>query len=243
MNDTKPRRAIWPVVLVYVILTPTMLWLGNWQLDKYHFRTAQLASFESVSEEAVALENIEDPIAVPFSRVVITGQFNSDRQILIDNIVRESRNGFYVVTPFRMDDNRLILVNRGWIPQTADRKPIGNLEIDGETIILTGRIGRLPTGGLKLGEQPTTVSIWPTILQYPTIADVSTLLDETLVDWALQLDSPESAGFEQDWKPGGLPPERHLGYAVQWFALTVALTLLMLIAWRKRGHTENNDDD
>ena len=40
------------------------------------------------------------------------------------------------------------------------------------------------------------------------------------------LDPAEPDGYVRSWAPPGFPPMRHIGYAVQWFAL--ALTLLAI---------------
>ena len=46
-------------------------------------------------------------------------------------------------------------------------------------------------------------------------------------------DSAEPDGFVRDWKPSGLTPERHLGYAFQWFALALTLAVLVLVSFLK----------
>ena len=48
---------------------------------------------------------------------------------------------------------------------------------------------------------------------------------------AVVLLEPEAAeGYWRDWQPrfGGFGPERHQGYAVQWFSLAMALVILYL---------------
>ena len=44
-------------------------------------------------------------------------------------------------------------------------------------------------------------------------------------------------GYERDWQPrfGGFGPERHYGYAAQWFALAAALVILYLAASTSRS--------
>ena len=44
----------------------------------------------------------------------------------------------------------------------------------------------------------------------------------------LDVDQPE--GFLRDWRPPGMPPDKHLAYAVQWFGLaaTVFVTWVVL---------------
>jgi surfeit locus 1 family protein len=60
---------------------------------------------------------------------------------------------------------------------------------------------------------------------------VAQLLGET--DWTpaadlLLLDPGESDGYVRSWAPPGFPPLRHVGYALQWFALALALFVIYL---------------
>ena len=100
-----------------------------------------------------------------------------------------------------------------------------------------GRVGALPSGGIRLGPVAEAGDGWPRILQFPTLEDVGTMLDRELLDWVLLAEAGAGDGFVQDWRPGGLPPERHLGYAVQWFAMALALTVIsgiVIVRGRRR---------
>lgn len=235
---------MWIPVAVYLVLMPAMLWLGFWQLDRYDQRQDQLDSFAAAEALApLGFDEISDAARQRFRAVTVNGRYLADRQILIDNIVRNSRNGFFVLSPIELVDGQVLLVNRGWIAQSPLREPLGDLAIDDAAVSVNGRVGQLPVGGLALGEQPTSVTEWPAILQYPTLEDVSTLLQRDVAPWVLLADADSPGNFERRWTPGGLPPERHLGYAVQWFAMCIALTLLMLFAaWRSARNRENDNN-
>lgn len=236
MSSTNNRRPVWVPVLAYLVLMPTMLWLGFWQLDKSERQAERNAAFETAGAAAVRAVADIDPVAQQFERVQLKGQFRGARQVLIDNMVRGGRNGFFVITPFELDDGTTLLVNRGWIPQTPTREPIGELEVEAGPRDITGRIGALPVGGLKLGDGDPAGGAWPRVLQFPTIAAIAAQLEQPLTDWVLLLEPEARDGFERDWQPGGLPPERHLGYAVQWFAMALALTVLAaIVAWKRPG--------
>ena len=52
--------------------------------------------------------------------------------------------------------------------------------------------------------------------------------DADVIDGLLLLDENAAGGFPRDWHSLGLPPSRHYGYAVQWFALAAALTVIFI---------------
>ena len=208
---------------------PTMLWLGFWQLDKSALQRERNAEFEAADAQPLAAASIAEPESLRFRRVVASGRYLGVRQVLIDNMVREGRNGFFVITALELDDGSTLLVNRGWIPQTPLREPVGELAVDGESREVAGRIGALPVGGLRLGDADDTGGAWPRVLQFPTFDDVEAQLGRPVRPWVLLADPAADDGYSRDWRPGGLPPERHLGYAVQWFAMAFALTVIAIV--------------
>lgn len=228
---------MWLPLLAYFVIMLALLWLGNWQLERRDARIAELETFERQRDAVIDVDTVESLTRDAFKQVVARGRYVGDRQFLIDNIVRGGRNGFLVVTPLALiDRDELLLVNRGWVPQTPDRRPLADLTVGDDNRSVSGRIGRLPVGGLKLsGSVPAEVR-WPSIRQYPDLDELSAALGTPLLPWVLLLSPDEAAGFEREWRPGGLPPERHLGYAVQWFALAAALTAIaaLMILRRKK---------
>ena len=67
---------------------------------------------------------------------------------------------------------------------------------------------------------------------------------EAIAPRVLRLDPDAAGGYARDLEilPNTLPPEKHLGYAVQWFglALTVLVTALILTFRRRRAHSGNH---
>lgn len=239
MSEHRQRRPAWLPLLAYLVIMPTMLWLGFWQLDKSGLQRQRNAEFAAADARALEVSAVSEPAALRYRRVVARGRYLGDRQLLIDNMVREGRNGFFVVTPLVLDDGSTLLVNRGWIPQTPRRAPVGDLEVSNAAREVAGRVGALPAGGLRLGEAAGTGDAWPRVLQFPTLDDVAAQLGRPVLPWVLLADPAAADGFARDWRPGGLPPERHLGYAVQWFAMALALTVIaVVVAVRGRREQE-----
>ena len=96
--------------------------LALWQFD----RAAQKRALESaaragMSAAAITLRAGDGVVPVRFQRVAVSGRFIPEGEILIDNRVRARRPGYDVVSPLRMDDGKVVAVNRGWIPARLDR--------------------------------------------------------------------------------------------------------------------------
>ena len=49
------------------------------------------------------------------------------------------------------------------------------------------------------------------------------------------LDADEPDGYVRNWAPPGFPPLRHIGYAVQWFGLALALAVIYVVTNFRRA--------
>jgi cytochrome oxidase assembly protein ShyY1 len=53
-------------------------------------------------------------------------------------------------------------------------------------------------------------------------------LSEPLFPWELRLAPDQPGGFRRDWPVVNVSPEKHRGYALQWFTMAAALLLLFV---------------
>ena len=235
--------------LAYIIFMALLLWLGYWQLDRASQKTELFSAFASGDTQAMRLENAINKAQPRYQRVKISGRFIEDKQYLIDNIVSKGQVGVHVLTPFRTDAGELVLVNRGWISLAAKHGPLTDLEnllnYSTNKQSLTGRLDKMLRPGLLL-ETEIPDSVYPKTVQFPTFEQLSADLKEPIVNWQLLLDAgPANANvkaYARDWSPHEMGPERHLGYAVQWFALAFTLTIIFLVlSFRPVVKTDTQD--
>lgn len=225
--------------LVTLALLPLLIGLGLWQLGRAQYKEELEAAY-AAEETPLSASSVSDPDAQRFRPAVAEGRYEAQRQFLVDNMVRQGRNGFFVITPFRLDHGGLLLVNRGWIPQDARRRPVADLDVAEERRGLQGRVGRLPVAGLDLAaEDEGPAPGWPSVRQFPDLAELAAALGEPVEPWVLLLAPDAPDGYLREWSPGGLPATQHIGYAVQWFALAAALAAIYVgVNLRRRPATD-----
>lgn len=224
----RPPR--WAVVAT-LTASSLMIGLGAWQwqrgLDKQAMRRqyaeADRAPPLKLERAAVA------PQGYGAVAAIADGRYEAQRQLLLDNQVRNRVPGYHVWTPLRLDDGSLLMVNRGWVPQNPDRRVLPSLEVPGGSQRLHGLWRALPEPGLRLASGDCTAAgsarAWPRIEQYPTAADLACLYGEPVLAGELLLAPEATGGYIREWAVGdnGFPPSRHYGYAAQWFAFAATL--------------------
>jgi len=220
--------------------------LGSWQLGRASEKRALREAFAQGQAEAVDASGQDFAQLARYQRVRLRGSYEGDRQVLIDNMPAASgRPGYRVLTPLeRADGHGVVLVDRGWVPLGASRAELPDVAVDGDAREVTGTLDVLPVPGLRVGPAAAPDAAgWPRVLLFPTEADVEAALGVDVESRIVLLDAGAPDGFERKWQPSlGFGPERHLGYAIQWFAFAlVAAVLFIALNLRRTGAHQEHD--
>jgi cytochrome oxidase assembly protein ShyY1 len=213
-------------------MLPVVLSLGAWQLDRAaEKRDYQNRYFDRVG--ALAVPPPADLSGAAFLRVRIDGRFESGRHYLIDNRPKSGRPGYWVVSRFLADDGRRFLVNRGWLAAPEGREALPAVPDPDGPVTLTGVVW--PDTGLTplLAEDPWPSS-WPRRVQRLNV-DRMAAEGTDVVPAEIRLE-PDQPGVLTALPLGmDFRPERHTGYAVQWFGLAVVLVVGYLVFGFRRA--------
>lgn len=204
--------------------------LSAWQIDRAEEKREILADFEAdhAPRAVSSVADLDD--LPPYADVILSGRFLSEREFLLDNMMRDSQTGYHVWTPFQLrDDEHLVIVDRGWIPERE--APPQSPGAESRTV--RGQINSLPEPGLRLSA-PAPSGDWPRRIYFPTRADLEDQLDTAVFDGRVMMDPADAPGYRRDFEPINMPPERHLGYAFQWGALALAVFIVFLVVNLKR---------
>jgi cytochrome oxidase assembly protein ShyY1 len=226
----------WIFTLLTALSLPLFTSLGFWQWQRGEHRSEVWARFSRSDVPAVEASVDRLPTLDPFTRVRVEGVLDGSRQFLLDNISRDGRPGYEVLTMLRLVDGKHLLVNRGWLPFSGYRDRLPNIEFPAtESLRLTGRLGALPTAGLASGGQPPPMAgVWPRVTTFPTLAQLSAASGESLLAPVLLLDADSGPGYLRSWQPPGISPQRNYSYAVQWWAFAALAAVLYLALNLKR---------
>ncbi|MGR9100328.1 MAG: SURF1 family protein [Gammaproteobacteria bacterium] len=219
-------------VVAFLCLLPLLVSLGFWQLG----RAQEKRDWLEKQNRRFALPAIEfdtgvrdDLASLEYRKVQLTGRYDRNHQFLIDNQILDGRAGYFVLTPLRMDGNgKAVLVNRGWVPADYDRTKLPDLFIHDLHQTVVGRIQRFPGVGLRMENMEIPSAGWPSRVQLADSLAMAKKLQYPLFDFQVLLNPEMPEGYRRVWSSvsTAMPPEKHVAYAIQWFALAITLTIL-----------------
>jgi surfeit locus 1 family protein len=249
VQPRRPRaftgRGIAAAALV-VLIAGVCIRLGFWQLDRHAERERLTQSLQS----AAALPPLEltgdslravfsSPDAYLYRRVLVTGVYQPDSELVLRGRAMGGTPGVHLVTPLQLADGpALVLVNRGWAasPDAATIDPATFSEPGTRTV--EGILQPIGSGGETREASLTVNGREVRTVQRLDFSTVSVEISPLLPVLVQQL--PSSAGAAGSLIR--LPPPLvdagpHLGYAFQWFsfaAIAILGFLLMLHLSRRR---------
>ena len=224
------KAAAW---MLFIIALSILLSLGAWQWRRGVDKTAAQTTMQTAMDSPyhIPISSVAALRAHPlaYQQAQLEGEWQNADTVFLANRVHRGRVGYEAFTPFRLMDGALMLVNRGWVADTAAPPA---------ALAPRGRI-YAPQTGFTLGDAyrppahgATTNAL---VLQYLETGAVAELLDEAVQPIALALHAAHADALTSIWTPMTIPPARHFGYAVQWWGL--ALTLLVFgVVWHRRGN-------
>jgi surfeit locus 1 family protein len=220
-------RVVTAAALVGCVVT---LALGAWQWGRAQEKLALHAAIEQrkalvpLDQRAVlAAPAVNDLLHRP---VVLRGEWVARHTVFLDNRQMQGRPGFYVVTPFRLQDSgAAVLVERGWVPRNfVDREKLPAVETPPGVIELRGRMAPPPA---KLYEFDGAAA--GPIRQNLDLAQFRTETGLALLDLAVQQTGAASEGLLREWPEVASGAGKNYGYAFQWWALSALIAILY--AW------------
>jgi surfeit locus 1 family protein len=231
------RTALVLFGLLAIAVASGLATLGYWQLGRAEAKEALLAGIDRA--QGMAPRSLEEVLAErddpSFSAVIVSAEAEVDRQVLLDNQLREGRPGVRAYVPLRRPDGSRILLDRGWLSWPLRSEPAPQAALESPDGAFTGILLPPPGGGIGLGG--AAAEGWPLLVTRIEPDRLAERLGGPLLPFVLEpLDSPRAESV----RAGMLPPERHRGYAVQWFGLASAVLVIYLtLAWRALRQSRN----
>ncbi|VUD64138.1 hypothetical protein TDB9533_03253 [Thalassocella blandensis] len=220
----------WKLTLFSVLLLPILIFLGTWQLDRADQKRAIQAQWEREQSLPPQVFQAIDVEQRDFRRVTMRGEFQTEKYWLKENQMLNGQLGFHVIMPFKLDEgDTVVAVDRGWVEGSPLREfvpkvitPEGSIEISGALV--------LPSDSMLVREADVSAKTWPHKILEVDLPVLSSQIKQKLYPLLLRIDADSTGALTVYWRPINVSPAKHIGYAVQWFLMALALVILYLYA-------------
>ncbi|WP_172361785.1 SURF1 family protein [Pseudogemmobacter hezensis] len=216
-------RQILFAIVIGLCGTGYLMRLGFWQLERLEWKEGLIAAADQmITSPAVPLPPNPDPEKDRYRPVTVSGRF-TDAEAHVLTSTREQGPGFLIITAFETDDGRRILVDRGYVRETARNTPR-----PGHPASVTGNLNWPDDVTSSTPAPDIAANMW---FGRDVTAMAAQLQTEPVMVIAREdtgdgiTAQPATAAFRND----------HLGYSVTWFGLALVwagMTIYWL--WRIR---------
>jgi cytochrome oxidase assembly protein ShyY1 len=228
--------------LIAIGLAVTMIFLGRWQLHRFHERSDYNARIDEHATTApvpvTGVLRVGRPprTADQFRRVTMTGRYDPAHQMLARDRTVDGNVGYEVITPLRLPDGAAVLVDRGWLPPGSSTDSVAEPRVPAAPsgqVTVVGQVRMPETGAGPVRWRAGHVEVRRVdparlagTLPYPAYAGYVTLTSQQ---------PPASGSFT------AIPIDRqdaamNLAYIVQWWLFS-GMTIVgygLLVRWEAR---------
>jgi surfeit locus 1 family protein len=226
------RPGLWPT-LTLVLGLPLLLTLGTWQVQRLEWKTDLIAMLEARHGAAPVALPATGALGPDFAHrpVRVTAELRPEPVLRYGVERQQGRPGHDVLQLARLADGRALVVNRGWLAEDAPpvATPAGEVTLTGPVRWIADLERRWPT---PANDAPANRWYW---YDQDALADAfgAEVLPVVLVSSERVLPAGPAVPVPQSMAVN--LPNNHLGYAITWYGLAVALIVIYALYGLKRG--------
>lgn len=242
-------RRLWALGFLVLLVVPAFFLLARWQFHRLEERRVENAAI-SAHADAVPVPVAEvmtagaDPADLgpdqEWREITATGSYETTGQQLVRRRPLDGENGFWVVTPLRLGDGSVLLVNRGWVAAGADATSSPEVPAaPGGQVTVTGRLRASQSADPAARDLPpgqvSDLDVRAAAVGGPVFPGYLELVSS---------DPPETG--EPAVRALPLPPldeGPHLSYALQWIAFAAIAVGGFVLLVRGEARREREDGD
>ncbi len=223
------KPPFWATVLT-IIGVLILCGLGTWQIKRLSWKQNLLAQIEQEHARDVSriiIEPSDITADMNMQRGVIYGTFDHDHEIAIAPRTHEGTPGYHILTPLLLQDDSIMIVNRGWVPldkRAIDTRP--ESRVSGKTKV-TGIFRTPQKPNIFVPQNAPNQGQWYRI----DINDIQNHIgkDEIkpVILYAEATDNQNLLPLSSATKPQ--LNNNHLQYAFFWFSLAVTLIIIYIL--------------
>ncbi|KAG9286652.1 hypothetical protein G9A89_012202 [Geosiphon pyriformis] len=244
--DYGPKASKLPTLTYLLAVVPVITFLlGTWQVQRLRWKVGLIEDAqERLSKPPIKLPKNLNPKVIDelfYRRVQTTGKFHHDQEILLGPRPRNNKPGYIVITPLEQENGVTVLVKRGWISEDkTDPATRSNHETD-DIVKVEGLVkkGDKKTWFTPVNKPEKKQWIWTDLKAMGKHTGAQpVLIEESLGTSPYLINKLIDEGVPVGKIPQVDYTNTHLEYAITWYSLSFATTLMfiMLVKKPRSGH-------
>ena len=218
------RPLLWPSIFS-VIIFAILFSFGTWQVKRLFWKEALIERYTTQSQSnPIKNPSKLDSSINEFKSVEFTGSFLHKNEIYITGKTYEGNAGFHVITPFELNNNKIILINRGWVSEGYRNPEKRKFSLVEGQILIKGIIRYPQKKGYFVPENDGKNGFWFTIKPNEIINFLNLTSNKVINNYyidALRQGEKLTLPIGVTGKPK--LRNQHLSYAVTWYGLALSL--------------------
>ena len=204
--------------------------MGSWQLYRLDWKNKIISEFNDQFNSEIIPYNPIDfyPEKVKYKRVELSGNYLHDKEISILGKTYEGNAGFHIITPFKTENGKIILVNRGWVPKKYVNPLDRKFSLHEGEVKIIGII-RLPQKkGYFVPHNEPENGFWFTVIPNEIFKHLKLNGEKVFFVDLLREQGKLSIPIAIEGKID--LPNNHLQYAITWYSLAIGL-IVVYFSW------------
>lgn len=223
----------WQMSVLAALAIALLLRLGFWQLDRAQEKQQLMTLDQNFSKQSPVRWDPGLELPRHYERVVLQGRF-LPQQLLLDNQHHQHQFGYHVLSPLLLANQKVVLIDRGWVRGEVTRKIFPDIDRPMDLVSLAGHAYYPSEKVMVLGQSIEIKDEQLAVVEWIDLKIISQFLHKSVYPFMIRLDKNEAYGFVREWPVVSMSPQRHYGYAMQWFSLASVCLILFLALNVKR---------
>ncbi len=223
-----------PRLIPTIFTVPALILLFSlsfWQFQRLNWK-------QNIINEIVVQNNLPsielpahvDLVEMLYRKVKLRGHFIHNKEMHLYGGSRQFKgeNGYYIFTPLKLDDGRIIVVNRGWVTEKKKEAKLRPETITAKEVEIEGSIMESEARPLYVHDNQLDNNLW----FYIDLNQMKEFLKEPIENfYVLAKEVPGTSPRGKNLSPN--LRNDHLAYALTWLFSAFALIIIYIVYHQK----------
>lgn len=201
--------------------------LGHWQIMRAHEKQHMLSLAQEEASRVPLAWQAGRKRPKAYQSLNLKGRYLPD-VLLLDNQHYEHQFGYDVLSPLRLSDGSVVLVDRGWIQADPMRIQLPEVKVPGGIQSVRGYAYYPSNKHWLLGQAFEKKANNMMVVELIDTPMISKILHKSVYPFIIRLHPGTANAYVCEWPIVSMPPSRHVAYAIQWYAMALLVMALFI---------------